>query len=221
MRLSIRQIFLLVLLLFCLLLSSGCAAVSQEMQFMLENTQDRAAQRDGIHTVRLGRWTDDVPDGTLLQIDVLDDYQVYLTSGDDRQPLGKLTQQFPDTPITSMFIDTGKDRFVVGWIDESVQGHLSDFTLGRYVADSEHRPVNNSSKAWGIDGGSRMFFSPIFRYGPYRDEIQKWERISYIRVDTRESLRAFMNGEESPLELHRDYDPPIDIVPLLQHVTVP
>ena len=195
---------------------TGCSAFSETVQKTLEIRSDRSAQASGIYTVRLDRWTDDVPEGTLLQIDADNEYQVYLTQGDTKKLLGKLEQQLPDTPLTSMFIDTGTDRFIVGWIDESVQGHLRTVRVRRDVADSEPLPVDDAAKSWGVDGGSRIFFIPIFS-----EEIQKWEQISGVRVSTEESIRALMdNGDFNPA-FRQDYDPPIDVVPLLQRVTWP
>ncbi len=198
------------------LTTTGCNALSEAVQKSLENRSDRAAQSQGIHSVRLDRWTDDVPEGTLLQIDTGEDYQVYLREGDQKKLLGTLKQQLPDTPTTSMIIDTGSDRFVVGWIDESVQGHLTVFSLVRNVADTEPLPVDDGAKDWRIDSGSRMFFIPIFQ-----EDMGKWEQISGVHISTEESTTALLNGGGYNPAFRQDYDPPIDIVPLLQHVTLP
>lgn len=193
------------------LVVTGCSVLNETVQSELENRADRAAQSKGIHTVRLDRWTDDVPKGTTLRIDTSNNYEVYLITGNKEWQLGKLYKQFVDTPLISMFLDTGKDRFIIGWVEETVPDDIATVTLGRYVAESEPRPVSGTLKTWRADKDSRMFFIPI-----YEPEVSDWESITYIFVDTEASLRAHSQNKNTPSAFQKEYNPYIPIGAPLQ-----
>jgi hypothetical protein len=196
---------ILLLLVLCAWFLTGCAAISAEIRQVVENSQDRMAQEQSIYTVRLARWTDDVPDGTLLQLDVAHDYQVTLVGNGKTELLGKLQQQLPDAPVRTILLDTGADRFIVGWIDETVEGDLITVGLGR----------GQTAKLWQIGASSRMFFIPILE-----SEQQKWEQLSYIYASSRESIRRGLAGGEFNPAFLIEYAPPFNLEPLFQHVNV-
>ncbi len=178
---------------------TGCSTVSVYVKEAWEDRVDRGAQEQGIYSLRLSRWTDDVPEDALLRIDTNSNLSVKLIYSDVELDHGRLEPQFADAPVMAMYIDTGEDSFIVGWVDDTVKGDVATVTFGRYVADSEHRPVSGSLKTWQTDEGSRLFMIPIFG-----SERQLWQTIEEIYINTDASLAAFAQNRHAlpAFELH-------------------
>lgn len=197
------------------LMLSGCANVSSTTRQVMEDRSDHALWAQGIYTVRLDRWTKDVPDRTRLQIDINDGGKVYLVTGERRQYLGRLERQLPDTPLTTLFVDTGKDRFVIGWVDDAVEGSLDSISLRRHVGETEPRPVSYADTIWAFDKGSRLFIIPTWSF-----QRERWKHIEYVDIYTWESRPGgpLAPGERRPVFSHR-FTPPIDTEPFYVRVS--
>jgi len=205
--------FLLGLLIVPLL--AGCNNPEQNLRFLAEDSVDLATSRSGIINVRLGRWTDDVPDDTLLQVDANNHLQVYLITGDQRSVLGSLEQQLPDTPAKTMFLNTGTARFILGWVDESVDGDLKHVLIARALGNEEQRPVSGSSLT-GVTGVyDRLFFIPIFR----PEEAVLWRALRAFEVFTSESI-ASRNLTGHRWAVQKSYVPPFGIESYFQRIEV-
>ena len=179
---------------------SACSALQQT----IEDLTDQISSSQGTVVIRLSRWTDDVPQGTLLQID-RSSHEVYIAAGESKQLLGNLEYQLPDAPVKTMFFDTGTTKFIIGFVDESVAGHLTGTLIGRYAPPDEHRPVDGGSKLNAMEDGSRTFFIPIFP-----NEVDRWQKLDGVYIFTDEASNAeSRTGHRWAFK--KDYRPYLDV----------
>lgn len=168
---------------------------------------------------RLGRldlsdWTDDVPDGMLLSLfsgvmsascNGKEEIYAFVTAGDQQTFLGALGRHFGnDFPVRTLLLDTGKDRFVAGYVDPGVELRTSDsllyFRMDRLASDTERwmKAVKESEIK------ARTFLVPIFD-----DEITQWISVTFVGVQTRGTLKRGVESDESYYADERVFYPPM------------
>lgn len=219
MRQTRRHTWQAVLLFFAVAaLLAGCADLGHQLRYAAEDVIDMQAEPSGIYTLRLGRWTTDVPADTKLAVDARHGYQVQLVTGDTRLDLGKLQQQLPDTPAKTMFLDTGSRRFILGWVDDEVEGTLRTVLVSRAIGENEQRPVNGATLMAAITtlNGSRLFFVPILTW----EDLPRWETLDELVIYTYES-RKTEHATGHRWAAQKEFVPPLDTKPLYQRIELP
>ena len=171
-------------------------------------------------TLTLSYWTLDVPKGTTLKvlsvqmpvgtverraIVVHDKVQVYL---------GPLRQQFPGAPIHSVMFTTGADRFILGRVDDSINGEPEAFSIYRVtgvrrldeIGDAKTSLINNATIPFTSIPADRdnVFFIPI--YGA-ESNSDLWNLTVKIFVAT----DKYQPAVGTTWAYQRRFDPPLDI----------
>lgn len=184
---------------------SGCASSLPyaQREFEIFFTESVAVRR-GVFTIPLDRWTDDAPTGALLHIDLDEPHAVSAEYRGQKEDLGILQYQFPNTPVKTIVIDTGADRLLVGWIDYTIDGFLDTIRIGRRDDGS----VGSLGRSYRTNPKTRTFTLPI-----YDEQLSSWADITSITISTLESLES--RYAEPPLKdvswvLRKEYNPPID-----------
>lgn len=198
---------------------AGCADLGHQLRYAAEDFIDMQAEPSGIYTVRMGRWTTDVSADTRLEVDARHDYQVQLVTGDTRLDLGKLQQQLPDTPVKTMFLDTGTTRFILGWVDDEVEGTLRYILITCAISDDELLPIDEGTTiAAAITpvNGSRFFVVPLIDV----HDLTRWADLKVIGIYTSESAEA-EKATGHRWAVRKEYLPPLATKPLYQRIELP
>lgn len=172
-----------------LLVVAGCAAGC----FLAEGPLN-----DNVHSIEISRWTDSLPDGTHVEVELKEPHTVVLKRGGTSVNLGTLERQFPNTPLKTMLIDTGNDLILVGYVDESVTEPLDSVHVS--VPNPDHAPIPET-KVGKVN--ERVFFLVIYSH---LEERPYWNSIKQVIVypdDTEASTYEIASKTE--------YDPPLDI----------
>lgn len=153
----------------------------------------------GVYSTPLSPLFDGIPKDISLRMELKDPHRVWIEQNGTRTELGNLTYQFPDAPVKTMILSIKDDYFLVGWIDQSVEGAL-DRIVFHSSGKSDRWP---KSKAFAANRQMRIFHLPIY-------SEDGWEGIKYISIGTIEALVARDSDRQAPLyEFEIEYNPPI------------
>lgn len=117
--------------------------------------------------------------------------------------LGRLQTQLMDAPLRTLFFQIGKDRFVIGRVDDTVPGTLAFVDLQRYTQDRANW-VEATRQSTVKD---RVFFMYLTD-----GQSDPWDTVEYAAVQSRESLALVTQGMGAKRNAwEASFAPPIDI----------
>ena len=132
----------------------------------------------------LSRWIALLPEGSVLTLfgNVKDgsrepQIKAILNVNQQQLPLGSLEAKFYNSPLQVLLLDIYNTYFIVGRVDDSVEGNLVSVSMRREEGYGE---TDKSVKTSVIK--NRIFFIPISV-----DEREQWDSITWIGIKTVES----------------------------------
>lgn len=201
-----NSLILLPSLLFYVMSLMACTA----NRLPVELTEDTNTEIDQLRTVRLDNLLEGMNDPISLTVAerkfdaALSERVAWLNIGNEEPVMiGKLRPLLPDSAVELAFVDLAESRFIVVWVDDSIDGALETVTLGRPIQLPEDDGLRVLRSA-AID--NRVAVVPIFS-----DEIELWSEVEVLLVDKRGLGFA----------LEKEFDPPIRIDHLFQEFDMP
>jgi hypothetical protein len=157
---------------------------------------------------RLSDWASNIPANSYLTVfeatsDATNSKEIRVFYNDDTQSfyVGALSDYFGMAEVRAIFIDLGTERCIIGWASSSIPGTLSDFHFerlresGSYWADAQKESTIEKN----------LFIVPI------TTDVQLWNSVTMVAVQTRESLKRGFDGNGSYYQVEKTFEPALDV----------
>lgn len=128
--------------------------------------------------------------------------RAYYDDGEVTKYIGKFDSNLGLESIKTLFIDINGEKCIVGWVSPNINGKLYAVHIERTERDKTK--WMEAQKESTIE--KNLFIIPIVG-----SEVNLWDHISMVSIQTKESLKRGFDGDGSYWEVEKLFDPAMDI----------